>query len=80
MIITDARVKGDANIGLYANNLKEAQREAIGEIDTLIRKGELEKFTGLKFKTVYETDGRPYVFEDDKMLATLRSVINQRKS
>ena len=45
----------------------------------LMRKGELTKFTGSQVKTVYVTDGRPYIFEDDKMLPALRSMIQQNK-
>ena len=66
MVITDSRAIGDANVGLYANNLKQAKLEAVREIEKLATDSVLEDVTG---KRLYQTNNRRlYFFEDDPIV------------
>ena len=66
MVITDSRAIGDANVGLYANNLKQAKLEAVNEIEKFATNSVLEDVTG---RRLYQTNNkRLYFFEDDPIV------------
>jgi len=63
MVITDSRAIGDGNVGLYANNLKQAKLEAVWEIEKFVKESVLTDISGTRLYQV-ANNTKLYHFED----------------